>query len=84
MDSSGLKELMCFFPLEIVSHLYVGNPFSWVTSMLQDILKWIFIGSRDRETATESRGKWGEKTPLYSDESSDRPQGTQETWLRTS
>lgn len=26
MDSSGLKELMCFFLLETVSHLYVGNP----------------------------------------------------------
>lgn len=27
MDSSDLKELMCFFPLETVNHLYVGNPF---------------------------------------------------------
>ena len=42
------------------------------------------LGSRDRETAIESRGKWGEKTPLELDESSDSQQGTRETRPRTS
>lgn len=57
---------------------FLGSVFS------ASAIGWKLLGSRDRETAIESRGKWGEKTPLQLDESSDSQQGTQETRPRTS